>query len=141
MKLLVGITLAFILTGCATKGIPAASAAPVGPEGKIVADAFMAAPGRELVTVVRDEGFSGSGCSAEILIDGNHVASLRAGQKAELYLAVGRRILGARPGGMAICRAQSSRAQREVDIVVEAGKPMTYRLALAGELSITPSTL
>jgi hypothetical protein len=129
------------ISGCATKGIPASAAVSVGEEGQAVGEAFAPASGKEMVTVIRDVGFRGTGCVAEVLVDGEHVASLRAGQKADLHLSIGRHILGARPGGVAICRAQASRAQREIDIDVEAGRSMAYRIAIANGLSITPTTL
>lgn len=139
--LVVLIVIVTAISGCATKGISASDAVPVGAEGQVVTEMFALGAGKERVTVIRDIGFTGKGCAAEVLIDGTHVASLRAGEKADLYLAIGRHILGARPGGNSICRAQASRAQREIDIVVDSGKSMSYRLALAAELSIAPTTL
>lgn len=91
---------AFGVSGCATQPVATTDAAPVPPE-RILASEFLK-PGGEagIVTVKRDSGLFGSGCSARLFVNAKPTAELRPSERITLYLPLGEHILSAQPTGM-----------------------------------------
>jgi len=78
------------------------------------------------VTITRDSGMMGAGCLLSVYVNGTEAAKLATSEKVTLQLTPGRWNLGAGYTS-AICGGASSR--RAVQVVVEAGDHLHYRLA------------
>jgi len=57
-------------------------------------------PDAATVVVIRDAGLMGAACATEVLVDGQVVGEVRAGEKLVLYVPAGDIILGAQPRGI-----------------------------------------
>lgn len=82
-----------LLVGCATT--PASSQlAPLTPQDRILDQSYLKpdAQRSELVTVIRDNGFMGSGLQVIFKVNTSPVAALKTGEKVEIYLAPGKYI-------------------------------------------------
>ncbi len=85
----------FLLTGCATRPVALANSRPV-PAKRLLADyAFYSRPmvhGAKLV-VIRDVGRFDQPESAQVIVDGHALAYLRPGERVEIHLYAGERLL------------------------------------------------
>jgi hypothetical protein len=90
------------LTGCATTPTPPNTAEQVSPDfiygfqDRVTEDAGK-------ITVIRDGGFTGSGCDFILYIDGKRAAKIGAAQKVSLYVKPGSINIGSGPISSAIC--------------------------------------
>lgn len=97
------------LTGCATAPTPVATADMV-PATAIYGFQQKTAESSGKITVIRDSGFTGSGCDILFYIEGQRAATIAAGQKASFYVPPGDINLGAGPVFSAVCGSLSVRA-------------------------------
>lgn len=83
------------------------------------------------LVVVRDVGFGGSGCFYAVSVDGQLAARLDVGERVELAVPVGERVLRAHrdPMGRGLCGLQSNNWSQLETVVIE-GKVKTFRLTL-----------
>lgn len=84
--LLLAPALAIVLTGCATSQIDPDMAEPV--LSKVSADCPREGAVSK-ITVIRDEGFQGSGLDHKVRLDGKEAARLRPGQKVTMCVNAG----------------------------------------------------
>jgi hypothetical protein len=121
--------LVMLLVGCAVSTTPISTLAtkPV-PQSQIVNTAYQTPePGDAHIIVKRDGGLFGSGCDFLVRIQGTVLASLKPGERIDLYVKPGDYILGASEG----C---GQKAVVEVEAQVTSGELKTYRLELDGTL-------
>lgn len=138
--LLVGMVVA-ALAGCATRPVSTSEARSVNPSSSF-GQAQQGEPSGRLI-VVRDKGFMGSGCYLSVVINGQPVAKLDAGEKVELSMKPAKVILGATPDGSSMCRSSlAQRNKREAQVIIDQGDRLVYRIATSenGEMSIAPTT-
>ncbi len=98
MKQLLAAAALLTISGCSTTFVPPETAKSV-PADRI----FYQGRGDAMITVIRDEGFIGSGCFASLMIDGNKAALFEAEEKATFSVEAGSTILGVEPAGDGIC--------------------------------------
>jgi hypothetical protein len=123
-----------IITGCATKAINTQEAIPVPKERILNRKYLSASEGAVPVTIKRDKGFFGSGCSQTIMVDGEDIAVLYAGEKIVFHLNEGEHIIGLRvPRGL--CGGSQNGT---VVVITNSGKPIVFRthIGSSGGLSI-----
>jgi hypothetical protein len=122
-------------TGCAGQPI-SNSAARFVPANRVLDEQFVIPdPSKSQVTVKRDSGFFGGGCTARVFINAKPVADVDASEKVVLYLPEGDFILAAWPKG--ICGGSMT----EVTAAVKKGVPMSFRIGYGsnGDFSINPT--
>jgi hypothetical protein len=90
------------LAGCATTPTPPNTAEQVPPDS-IYGFQEMTAGNTGKITVIRDSGFTGSGCDVLFYIEGKRAATIAAGKKATFYVQPGDVNLGAGPIFSAVC--------------------------------------
>jgi len=128
MRTVLTILAAIMLAGCATSPTPIISAEQVpataiyGFQNKTAADAGK-------ITIVRDNGLTGSGCDLTIYVDGKRAAKMASGQKVSLYLEPGNRNIGVGPEFSALCGSASIRT---TPAEIRAGQD--YRFRLSGDM-------
>ena len=125
----------FSLFGCATKPIPNELAKPI-PINQIKNKEFLIKkPNTGMVTIKRDSGFTGSGCSSGVFVDGKKIADLKVSEKIVLFLPVGEHIISAWPNG--ICGGGMS----EVKTNVKNNSSSNFRIGYGsnGDFSINPT--
>jgi hypothetical protein len=129
------------LAGCATAPVSLAQAKAV-PSDRIYA--FAQAPGSVgSITFVRDKGMMGAGCYMAVFINGQRAAMLDTGEKVTVTVAAGRVNVGAGPDGAGLCGSgMATRNKREVQVIVDVGDRLIYRVATngGGDLSIGPAS-
>jgi hypothetical protein len=83
-------------------------------------------PGSVPITVTRDSGYVGSGCSMEVQIEGEPAATLWSGQTVTLYVPAGEVIVAARPRSP--CNlGQSGGGLREIEVNARPERPLFFR--------------
>lgn len=137
-RLLLACLVATLAASCATKPMPVVDAQP----GEVLAYGQPPSTEHGQVTIVRDAGFVGGGCTIEVSVDGTTAARLERGQKATIYLPTGRSTLGATYTGAALCgTSMNDRSRSDADIFVEGRDRLTYRISTDsnGLLRIAPA--
>jgi hypothetical protein len=119
--LLLALTTAII--GCATTPVPNSEASLVSTGSVLNHRLLDARPGTSQVTIKRDSGFFGGGCSVRIFVNGEPLADIRTSEKVVIYLPEGDHMFGSRPNG--ICAGGTS----EVKASVKPGIPLNLRVA------------
>lgn len=120
IALVVGVSA--LVVSCGTAPVRPGDAAAVTPT------AFATpADGTTPVTVTRDSGYVGSGCSIEVLVEGERVARLWSRETVTLHLPAGDTIIGVKPLG-ACALGQSARGLREIETNIRAGRPLFFRV-------------
>lgn len=115
---------AALLAACSTSPVSELNARPAQPDHVFAYQTASGAHGD--ITITRDSGMMGAGCLLSVFVNGTEAAKLGTSEKVTLQLAPGRWNLGT--GYTAtICGGASSR--RAVQVVVEAGDHLHYRLA------------
>ncbi|CAN7566223.1 hypothetical protein LJR277_003933 [Pseudomonas sp. LjRoot277] len=81
----------FLLSGCATTPASSQSAAPI-PQERILDQSYLKPDAQRsvLVTVIRDNGFMGSGLQVIFKVNTSPIAAFKTGEKVEIYLAPGK---------------------------------------------------
>ena len=103
------IALAVLITGCATRPISNAKAVDV-PSDRIIDSTYLRyVPNAGRVTIKRDSGLLGIGCSSRIFVNAQPVADIHTSEKIVLYLPAGDYVFSAWPndpcgGGMSEVR-------------------------------------
>lgn len=140
MKLVMSMSMATLLVGCATSPTPS-NEAKQAPASQL--SAYQAKPSGAYGTlqVIRDSGQTGSLCSMAVFIDGKQAARLDPGQKASFYLPPDSVSIGAAYTGSGICSMGAARVEREA--IVKDGAIKKYRVFTGGDgqIDILPTTL
>lgn len=142
LKYVFTLMLYLLLGACATKQISIVEAIPVASER-----VYGEPPKGDTYTVkvVRDKGFSGSGCMTRIYIDGKDAADLKPGEVVALTLSTGRHIIGASPspasGVMCSAFDAAERHRREAEVSGITGETRIFRFAISatGDISLAPT--
>lgn len=87
------------LSGCATTPIGNNEASNIPVDRTLAPEMQRSFPDAAVLTIKRDTGFMGSGCTMRLFIDGKPVADLRKGEKFKAYVNPGRHMLGVTPAG------------------------------------------
>jgi len=98
MRLLVLSIILFMISGCATSQVSFNKAKSV-PEDRIL----LKTEGKYQFTVIRDEGWTGSGCYADLYIDEQLAAKFESGEKATFMTNENRVMLKVANSGAALC--------------------------------------
>lgn len=126
MKLLPLALLALLaLTGCATSKLTPEQADPV-PAERLFGFTQKRASDDARLTVIRDSGFYGSGCSLVFYIDGTRAAILNGGEGATLYVSPGEHALTAGLSGKGLC---GHLVDQSVEMVAKPNQTRAYRLS------------
>lgn len=138
MVLLVGVALS-VLCGCATTPVSINDAKQV-PADRLLAFQTADAAKTATLTVVRDEGFLGSGCYYGLWINKTLAARVDVAEYAKFYVEPGETLLriGRDPQGNGLCAVdQDNWTQRET--IMKAGDPKTFRMSIDvnGKLDIS----
>lgn len=112
------------LGGCATSPIPVSEARPV-PADKMYALKDQGTKDSGRLTVVREDGFFGSGCDVVFYIDGQRAAKIGPGQKASFVLPAGKVNLGAGLAESGLCAGV---AIKTVVANIKPRKEVIYRI-------------
>ncbi|OOF70022.1 hypothetical protein BKG91_03475 [Rodentibacter caecimuris] len=97
-KLILSILVGILLTGCSTTPITENTGKQVPKER--VYDLTLTTPAKNTakVVILRDSGFTGSGCSHDIFVDKTKAVSLKQGEYANLYVSYGEHVLRLKSG-------------------------------------------
>jgi hypothetical protein len=135
MKNLFVAVLFVALCGCATRPISNSEAKPV-PLNRVLNTSYSTSSvNTTKVTVKRDSGISGSGCSTKIFLNAAPIAELDCGEKIELHLLAGEYILSAWPNG--VCGGGMS----ESKLTLVQDKEQSYRVGYGsnGDFYLNPT--
>ena len=127
--LLLGVVLT-ILSGCATTPVSINDAKQV-PADRLLAFQTAGADKTAILTVIRDEGFLGSGCYYGLWINKTLAARVDVAEYAKFYVEPGETLLriGRDPQGKGLCAVdQDNWTQRET--ILKAGVPKTFRMSI-----------
>ncbi len=126
---------ALLVAGCSTVPVTTDKALPV-PADRVYQPEYLQASADRSSTVVvlRDKGFSGSGCSHDISVNNIKVLSIRQAEGATLHLAPGAYFLKLETGGGLCPNISTSQ-----NLVLAAGERQVYRVLLPsdGNLRLT----
>lgn len=128
--LLPTLLLALLLGGCATTPVPM-SAAKQAPPDRVLAFQITGGDKTATVTVIRDEGYIGSGCFYAVHIDKVLAARLDVAEYARFYVQPGEIVLrvGRDPQGAGLCGVQLDNwTQRET--LLKPGEQKFFRLSI-----------
>jgi hypothetical protein len=130
-RALVAVAILASVAGCAT--------APLRPnEARPGTQTAFAEPGANTVpvTFTRDGGYVGSGCSFEVLVEGQMVGRLWQRETITLHLPAGETILGVRPAGTCAL-GQSARGLREIEVALRPDRPLFFRLGYDNQQQVS----
>lgn len=139
MKEVVLVMVIIALAGCASSVVPASKA--VSAPADRVYKYQNAKPESGVLTVVRDNSFTGGGCYASIFINGDRVATLDSKEKASFYLPNGVWMVGAQIQGGGLCGYSGERQEREVTLNSHSDKFVRVFTDGDGNLDIRPTTI
>jgi hypothetical protein len=126
MKLLPLALLALLaLSGCATSKLTPEQADPV-PADRLYGFTQKTASDDARITVIRDGGFFGSGCTLVVYIDGKRVAEMNSGELASFYVTPGERVISTGVSGRGLC---SGYVDQSVEIMAKPNQIRAYRLS------------
>lgn len=123
------IALSLLLSACATSPVSIEKATPVPADRLLAFQDHL--PGGASITVLRDSGFTGSGCYGAFTINGTLAARFAAAESANFYVPAGDLLLryGSDPQGKAMCGLNSDYwVQRET--VLNEGENKIFRLSI-----------
>lgn len=122
MKALIPVLL-IALAGCATQPVPS-SAAKMIPTDQVIDPTYLPdRPGTGSVTIKRDSGFLGGGCTTRVLVNASPVADLKHSEKIVLHLAPGDYVFSAQ--GTGLCKHADT---AEVSSSITAGAAIAFRI-------------
>lgn len=116
------IAFAVSIAGCATRPISNAEAINVRSDRIIDSTYLHPAPDVGRVTIKRDSGLGGSGCSSRIFVNAKPVADIRTSEKVVLHLPAGDYVFSAWPNG--VCGG----GMTEVRATVKSGAELSFRV-------------
>ncbi|WP_122439767.1 hypothetical protein [Pseudomonas viridiflava] len=125
MRNLIGALAVAMLAGCSSSPMSVGQAEPV-PADELYA--YQSKPSGESgkVTVLRDQGFVGSGCDIVVYVDGRKAAKIGTGERASFYLKPGSPSIGAGLAGSGLC---AGAAVRTISANVQSGHESIYRIS------------
>lgn len=135
------IALALIgLAGCATSPVPSSQAVSA-PADRLLAHQTPQ-DGAGTLTVIRDSGFTGSGCYTTIFLNGDRAAKLAPEEKATFILPPGEWIVGAAIEGNGLCGVLNEK-RTETEVHLKRGQDKYFRVFSAPEagLDVRPTSL
>lgn len=129
-----------MLAGCATSPVPSAQAIKAPQERLLAYQAPL--DGSGTLTVIRDSGFTGSGCYATVFLNGERAAKLAPEEKATFILAPGEWIVGAAIEGDGLCGALNEK-RTETEANLKQGQDKYFRVFSDPEagLDVRPTSL
>ncbi|WP_343595373.1 hypothetical protein [Acinetobacter sp.] len=115
-----------LITGCAIKPVTNENAKNV-PNKRILNSRYLIKDDSKVFVIIkRDQGYVGSACTTQILIDGSPVANLRMSEKIMIYLSPEQHIISSVPQG--ICGGGIV----ELQIDLTSKKTATFRVGFDG---------
>lgn len=125
MRILLGAAAVAMLPGCSSSPMSVGQAEPVAADELY---AYQSKPSGDSskVTVLRDQGFVGSGCDIVVYVDGRKAAKIGSGQRASFYLKPGSPSIGAGLAGSGLC---AGAAVRTISAKVQSGHESIYRIS------------
>lgn len=139
MKKVIVIFIALSLSACASTVVPP-SQAKQAPSDRIYKYQNFEKEQSQL-TVVRDSGFTGGGCYADVFINGEKVATLDPKEKASFALPPGEWAVGAQIMGKGLCGQSGQRQERYITLAPSEKKSARVFIDGDGNLDIRPTTL
>ena len=131
MKIIIlAISITIFVTGCATTPIPLAQAKQA-PADRVLAFQDRHGDNTSSLTVVRDEGFLGSGCFYAVHVNSTLAARLDVAESARFFVTPGETLLrvGRDPMGRGLCSVnQENWTQRET--ILKQGEHKVFRLSI-----------
>lgn len=121
MRLITASLLLALLTGCATSAVTYEKAKEI-PTDRVV----LKTQGKYVFTVIRDEGWTGSGCYADLYIDEELAAKFESGEKSTFRTDENRVMLKVTNSGAALCSYDGGTNHYEVTL--ELDKHKIYRI-------------
>lgn len=131
------IALAIALTaGCATPPTPLAQAVEVPPARRFPFPSADAAAGT--VTIVRDSGFTGSGCYLDLHVNRTRVARIASGERIDVAVPAGEVLLrtGRDPNGSGLCAAWSAGDWRQRETQIKPGERKVFRVMMDSSFEV-----
>jgi hypothetical protein len=131
MRLILSILVSFVIAGCSTTPIKIEAAKPI-PSVHIYNDKYINhEEGNEKVTIIRDQGFTGSGCSHTIFIDNDKAFDIQAGQAIVVSLKPGNHFFRLDLGA-GLCPNESYSQSTYLAL----GGPQTFRISISSNMNI-----
>lgn len=127
---------AFVVAGCATSPVPMSEAVDVPAERIIDASTMRPQSGAGVLVVKRDLGLTGGGCKIRVFVDARPIADLATGEKIELYLPVGERIVSVTPQS-ALC--SSALVESAVSVSSDQKKALRIGFDASMDLVLQPT--
>lgn len=126
---------AFAVAGCATTPVPESAASAVPPDRLYAPALARPVSGGGTITVRRDSGMLGAGCSARVWIDGQPAADLWPSERVAIHVEAGEHIVSAQ--GNALCTG----ALLEVPANVKPGRESRLRIGYGanGQFILSPT--
>lgn len=125
------VSAASVLVGCATSPVPMSEALDVPADRIIDRAAMQPKIGAGMLVVKRDLGVTGGGCKVRVFVDARPIADLATGEKIELYLPVGERIVSVTPQS-ALC----SSALVETAVHVSGDQKKALRIGFGASMDL-----
>ena len=128
--------LVLLVAGCATTVTPTAETSPAA--AVLAPGMTRQLPGTVAVTLKRDSGFGGAGCTTRVYVGGTPIADLRVGQAIVVYMAPGDYVVGAKVTTLICGGGDAETAMRVLE-----GRPSAYRIGSGqdGTLRISPTAV
>ena len=135
MRLLFSIFTVSMLVGCASSPTNFSNAKPVKEKNILNSYYSVRFDDYSKITIKRDSGFTGSGCSSRVYVDGNKLADLDVSEFFSFYLPSGNHIISSHPNGL--CGG----GLYEVGITVDKNENLNYRIGYgsSGDYFIVPT--
>lgn len=131
------------LCGCATSPVSAADTEPVPSERMLEPKYLQESPDTGTLSVKRDAGFLGKGCSVRLAIDEQPVADFRASERLVLHLPAGEHLLTVAIKHSGLCGLGNAGGVAEARTVVTGSTAVAYRIAIGsgGDLALYPTRI
>jgi hypothetical protein len=121
-----------LLSACSTAPVAPGQARAVPSERIYVPAYLQASPERSAtISIARDKGFSGSGCSHDIYLNQEKVLAVRQAETVQLHVAPGAYFLKLETGGGLCPNISTSQ-----NVVLSAGEHQVYRILLPSDGSL-----
>ncbi|AOT26281.1 hypothetical protein [Vibrio anguillarum] len=135
MRLLFSMLAVSLLFGCASSPTDFGKAKQIKQSNILDSSYSVRFDDYSKITIKRDSGFTGSGCSSRIYVDGNKLADLDVSEFFSFYLPSGNHIISAHPNGL--CGG----GMFEVGVTVDKNESLNYRIGYgsSGDYFIVPT--
>jgi hypothetical protein len=142
MRILIGVLVAALLTGCTTNQTTYEQATPVESSRLLAYQSPIDGPSGVLL-VTRDGGMLGSGCYLGVFVNGKLSARIGPGERAKFLVPVGDNLIGSGgdPKGNGLCGIGGITA-REVAAAVKSGEAKRFKISgdTNSGFSLSPSS-